>query len=364
MKKKNKDKLKDSFLIISSFLVGGITMLLIARFTPLISSQNTIITKNGTKVYEKTSLASSIEKVYDAVMVVQSYYNSTLKTTGTAFVYKVDDNYGYLLTNEHVITDSNSVKLVTTSNEEVEAKVLGKDEYLDLAVLRIEKKYVKLIATLGKSEDMNLGDTVFAVGTPVSSEYRGSVTSGILSGKDRMVKTNVSSSSNIDWVMRVLQIDASINPGNSGGPILNVNGEVIGICTMKLMDTNIEGMGFAIPIEYALSHISSLENGKEIKWPVIGIGMANINDESSMLKYDINLKTKLTEGVVVLSVNDNAKSALQKGDIITKINDTNIKDMAYLRYELYRHQAGETIEITLERNGHIKTTKLKLASSK
>ena len=210
---------------------------------------------------------------------------------------------------------------------------------------------------------MLLGDAVFTVGSPLGYDYRGSVTSGILSGKDRMVSVEVSSSLNYDWVMRVLQIDASINPGNSGGPLLNVNGEVIGICSLKLVDDEIEGMGFAIPIEYAMSHVKTLEEGKKIKWPVLGISTVNVTETSSLIKNDIKIPKKTTEGVVITSIKDNSSAAntdLKKGDIIIKINKTKIKDTAFLRYELYQYQSGDIIEITYLRNGHEKTTKVTL----
>lgn len=371
MKKKNKtDSFKIVFLIISSFLIGGITMLALIRFTPLIndiigSGNSTIITKDETKVYEKTSLSSSVKKIYDAVVVIQIYTNDTLSGSGTGFIYKVDEKYGYILTNEHVISKSSDIRVVLTTDEEVEAKALGKDEYLDLAVLRIDKKYVKLVANIGSSEEMNLGDTVFTVGSPLGYNYRGSVTSGVLSGKDRMVSIAVTTN-NSDWVMRVLQIDASINPGNSGGPLLNVNGEVIGICSMKLVDDNIEGMGFAIPIEYAMSHVDSLEKGKKIKWPLLGINMVNVSDTSSLAKYDIKIDSKITEGVAIVGIVEGtgaANSDLKKGDIIIKLNDTKVPDIAYLRYELYQYQSGDTIEITYLRNGKERKTKIKLGSA-
>jgi serine protease Do len=362
---------KEVFLIISSFIVGGIVMLGLVSFTPLVksilgSSNNYTITQNGTKVYEKSSLSASVEKIYDAVVLVEGYDNNTLSSTGTGFVYKIDNKYAYILTNEHVISSFNTIKIMNTKDEETEVKVLGKDEYLDLAVLRVDKKYASLVATIGSSEDMSLGDTIFTVGSPLGSTYRGSVTSGVLSGKDRMVSVSVSTSSSNDWVMRVLQIDASINPGNSGGPLLNVNGEVIGICSMKLVDDEIEGMGFAIPIEYAMNHVDSLEKGEEIKWPVLGISMINLTDQANINKYNIKVPDNVTSGIAVVGIKENtsaAKSDLKVGDIITKIDDNNITDISYLRYELYQHKSGDTIEVTYLRNGKEKTTKIKLISS-
>jgi serine protease Do len=259
-----------------------------------------------------------------------------------------------------------SITAIMTTDEEVDAELLGGDEYLDLAVLRIDKKYAKLVATIGSSEDMNLGDTVFTVGSPLGYNYRGSVTSGVLSGKDRMVSVSVSSSSSNDWVMRVLQIDASINPGNSGGPLLNVNGEVIGICSVKLVDDSIEGMGFAIPIEYAMNHVDALEAGKKIKWPVLGISMVDLTDTANLNKYNISVPKKITEGVAIVGIKEGtaaASSDLKVGDIVTKIAGNTVKDKSYLRYELYQHQLGDTIEVTYIRNNKEKTTKIKLTSS-
>lgn len=371
MKKNKKENTKLALIIIFSFVVGGIIMFALLKWTPLISevvgtSNGTVITKNETQVYEKNSLAASVEKIYDAVVTVQGYQNNQLASTGTGFVYKTDNKYGYLLTNQHVVSECDKINLIMSNDEIVEATVLGGDEYLDLAVLRIDKSKVTMVANLGKSENMNLGDTVFTVGSPMGEDYRGSVTSGILSGKDRMVSVNVSNTASNDWVMRVLQIDASINPGNSGGPLLNANGEVIGVCSMKLVDAEIEGMGFAIPIEYAESHIESLEKGKEIEWPLLGISMANVTDAASLYRNGISVDKNITEGVVVVEISQGtgaAKSDLKSGDVITKLNGNKVKDSAYLRYELYQHQAGDTIEVTYIRDGKEKTTKVTLSKS-
>ena len=366
---KDKEKIKMSLLIVFSFVIGSIVSLTLLKYSPLLeefikSNGNTVITKNETQVYEKNSLAASVEKIYDSVAVVEGYQREQLASTGTGFVYKTDNKYGYVLTNQHVIDGMQDIKLIMTNDEIVDATVLGQDEYLDLAVLRIEKSKVIQVANIGNSEKMHLGDTVFTVGSPMGSDYRGSVTAGILSGKDRMVAVNVSNSASNDWVMRVLQIDASINPGNSGGPLLNANGEVIGVCSLKLVQDEIEGMGFAIPIEIAMAHVEELEKGKDIEWPLLGISMANVTDTTILYRNGINLNEKIKQGVVVISAADNTgaqKAGLQKGDVIIKIGNTKVKDSAYLRYELYQHQAGDKIIVTIIRDNKEKEIEVELS---
>lgn len=368
---KKKEDIKLISIIVFSFVIGGIVTFALLKWTPIISevlgtTENTVITQNGTQVYEKNSLAASVEKIYDSVAVVRGYKDTQLASTGTSFVYKTEGKYGYLLTNQHVVDGMNKITVTMSNDEEVEAEILGGDSYLDLAVLRIDKAKVIQVANIGKSETMKLGDTVFTVGAPMGYNYRGSVTSGILSGKDRMVSVSVSNASSNDWVMRVLQIDASINPGNSGGPLLNANGEVIGICSMKLVDDEIEGMGFAIPIEYAMNHVKSLEAGKKIDWPMLGISMANVTDTAILYKSNIRVSDDITEGVVVIEAVEKtgaAKAGLKKGDVITKINNNKVKDTAYLRYELYQHQAGDVIEMTYIRDGKENTVKVTLSKS-
>ena len=360
--KKNDNNFKYFLFLVIAFVAGGIITVSLLKWTHILNNTNTVITKNGTQVYEKSSLAAAVDKIYDAVVVVQGYNNDSLASTGTGFVYKTDDKYGYILTNQHVIEDMQKLVITMSNESQTEATVLGSDEYLDLAVLRIEKSYITQVAQIGSSEDMKLGDTVFTVGNPMGIEYRGSVTSGVLSGKDRMVSVSVSSSGN-DWIMRVLQIDASINPGNSGGPLLNVNGEVIGICSMKLVDSDIEGMGFAIPIEYAMSHAESLENGKKIEWPVLGISMVNVTDTMNLYRNGLNVDKNIKSGIVIADVSSGsgaANAGLKKGDIITKIDDITVKDHAYLRYELYQHQAGDKIKLTIIRDGKEKTVEVTL----
>ena len=357
--------IKTGIFIIGSFIIGAVLTLSIFRFTPIIDSffKTTIVRENGKVILEDGSLADSVEKVYDAVVLIQGTKNGQIASTGTGFFYKVDENRGYVMTNHHVIADMESVKLVLSDDSEIEGKVLGSDEYLDLAVIGVSKKNTKKVAAIGDSTKMRLGDTVFTVGSPLGYNYRGSVTSGRLSGKDRMVSVSVGNSNSNDWVMRVLQTDAAINPGNSGGPLLNSNGEVIGINSMKLVQEEIEGMGFAIPIEYAMSHIDSLEKGEKIEWPVLGINMINVS-ENQMYRDSYKIDKSITYGVIVVKTVEGtgaAKSDLKEGDVITAINGEKVESSAYLRYELYKYKVGEEIEITYNRDGKEHKTKVKLS---
>ena len=258
---------KEVFLIISSFLLGGLVMFGFIKFTPFFLPTPKCYTPQKTVIVEKNSLSTTINKVKDAVVLIQGYENGSQETTGSGFIYKTDNKYGYILTNEHIIAKSDSIKVILSTDEKINGTLLGKDKYLDLAVLRIDKKYVSQIAVLGHSEDAQVGDMIFALGSPMGYDYRNSVTSGIISGKDRLV--SLASEEAGSWKMQVIQIDASLNPGSSGGPLLNINGDVIGICAMKLIDEDIEGMAFAIPVEYAINHMESLEKGENIKWKLM-----------------------------------------------------------------------------------------------
>ena len=266
-KSKKNSNIKTVLFVILGAVLGVIISFVLIKYTKLseMLELTKTITKNGKTIVEKTSISDSVEKAKDAVVMISSYKGDTEASTGTGFVYKTDNKYGYIMTNQHVIENSDKVILVMSDDREVEGKILGGDEYLDLAIIRINKSDVKGVAIIGDSSTSNVGDTVFTIGSPMGYEYRGTATSGILSGKNRMVSVSVSNSNTEDYVMKVLQTDAAINPGNSGGPLLNINGEVIGINSMKLVQEEIEGMGFAIPIEYAMSHVDSLEKGDSIK---------------------------------------------------------------------------------------------------
>lgn len=314
---------------------------------------------------DETGIATSVGKIYDATVTIQNTQNGKVTSSGSGFVYKKTDDDAYILTNHHVVDGANKLLITLSNDDQVEGEVLGSDEYLDLAVVRISAEKVTLVATIGDSEKMNLGDTVFTVGTPIDYEYRGTVTKGSLSGKNRLVTVSVSSTS--DWVMNVLQIDAAINPGNSGGPLLNVQGEVVGINSLKLVEDEIEGMGFAIPIEYAMKYVDELESGKSIERPFIGISMLNVSDSYRVYQYGIRLDPEIEEGVVVVDVSDGSsaeEAGLRKGDVITAIEGKEVSNAANLKYLLYQYEVGETVAITYIRNGEQETVNITLAKLK
>lgn len=310
---------------------------------------------------DETGISTSVGKIYDATVTIQNYQNGRLVSSGSGFIYKKEGEYAYVLTNHHVIEDTTKLLITLSSDDQVEGEVLGSDKYLDLAVVKMSSELVTQTATIGSSENSNVGDTVFTVGTPIGYEYRGSVTKGTLSGKNRMVTVSVNSTS--DWIMNVLQVDAAINPGNSGGPLLNANGEVIGINSLKLVEDKIEGMGFAIPIEYAMKYVEKLEKGQELERPFIGVTMLNVSDSYRVYQYGLRIDPEIEEGVVITSVSTGSgaeKAGLKKGDVIISIDGKEVSNAAYMKYLLYQHEVGDTIEMTYIRDKKQKTVEVTL----
>ena len=364
-----------------AIIVGIIVLLLVAigdivvNYVPL----KEIFSKNVKYVTEKevtvtdTGIRDAVSKLYNASVIVEvGSTKDKLSGWGSGFVYKKDSKYGYIFTNHHVVEGAKYIKIVLADESEVEGELVGSDEYADVAVVKIPADKVIAVAEIGKSEDVLVGDTIFAIGTPVSLEYSFTVTRGILSGKNRMVEMTSSSkgssifqTSGDSWYMNLLQIDASINSGNSGGPLANSNGQVIGITNSKLSSstmngTSIENIGFAIPIEDALAVAEYLESNGKVTRPVLGVTMTSVEGA----EYNgVNISDKITSGAVVTDVSsgstaDDAK--LKKGDVIIKLDDYNIKDYKYLKYYLYRYRVGDKVKLTYIRDGKEKTVEVTL----
>ena len=322
------------FLVLLLSLNLGITLMLLKENTGLVSETITKLEKDVTVTDE--GIADAVEKIYDAVVVVENYANNKLYSTGTGFVYKVQDGKAYVMTNYHVIDGHSKIDLVFSSKKTVTAEYIGGDEYSDIAILSVNEDDIISVSILGSSEDLRVGDTTFAVGAPLdSSIYSWTVTRGILSGKNRVVEVE-------NYVMEVLQTDTAINSGNSGGPLCNSNGEVIGVTNMKIASSQVEGMGFAIPIEVAIEYAEQYISGEVIKRPYLGVSMY---ERTNM--YDSKID------IYVQSVEKNSpaeKAGLKSGDIIIAINDIEVSSVAYLKYELYKYNIGEVITIKVKRN--------------
>ena len=349
--------------IIASLLIGVIGTILV--YNNKFGKIREVVEKEVKEVSitESDTIKPAIDKIYDAVVLVETYKGNRLVSTGTGFVYKKDDKVGYIITNHHVIEGGNKIKVVNIDGQSVDAVILGSDVYADLAVLSIEKDAVLQVAELGSSTDLELGDTLFTVGSPVGKEYMGTVTKGILSGKNRTVTVSLT---NGDFMMEVLQTDAAINPGNSGGPLVNINGQVVGVNSLKLVQDEIEGMGFAIPIELAMTSVEHLEKGEEIKRPMLGVELSDVTNTYGLYLNDIYLDTEFKNGVVIVSVVQNTPAAaakLKKGDVILEVNGTKINDVGHFRFILYKYSVGDTIKVKYYREGKIQEVNVLLDKS-
>ncbi len=269
-------------------------------------------------------------------------------SSGSGFVITQD---GYIVTNYHVVKGATSVKVTLYDGATYDAAVIGGDSDYDVAVLKIDATGLSPV-TLGNSEDVNVGDTVLAIGNPLG-ELTFSMSQGIVSCCDRAI--------NVDGTpFNMIQVDASINPGNSGGPLMNLYGEVVGIVSAKYSsysDTTVEGLGFAIPIGDVQAIITDImENGQITNKPSFGITAGTMTQQMAA-QYQIDQ----TSGAFVYSVNKGGageKAGLKMGDVITRIDSTDITSMEDLTAAKKGHKAGDTVTVTYYRDGQTQTTEL------
>ena len=332
-----------------------------------------VIEETVTKVEKEVTvtdvgIADAVEKVYDSVVVINTYKDGRVYSGGSGFIYKVDGEESYIITNHHVVSGGEEYKIIYTDTKEAEAKLLGSDEYADIAVLKVKTKENYKEVEIGKSDEMRVGDTAFTVGAPLDNTYSWTVTRGILSGKDRLVEVSLQQGNQSDYIMNVMQTDSAVNSGNSGGPLCNSNGEVVGVINAKISSTGVEGIGFAIPIEIGLEKAERIISGDKSTYPYLGISMLNVSSAISYPQYNkmIN-ESKQTEGVIVLDVEKESaaeKSGIKINDIIIGINNEKIENIAYLRYELYKYRVGDTIKVKVIREGEEKIIDVKLSDNK
>ncbi|ASE59133.1 S1C family serine protease [Staphylococcus saprophyticus] len=277
---------------------------------------------------------------------------------GSGVIYQKNNGSAYIVTNNHVIDGASEIKVQLHNSKQVDAKLIGKDALTDMAVLKINDSKGTKAIDFANSSKVKTGDSVFAMGNPLGLEFANSVTSGIISASERTIDTQTSAGSN---KVNVLQTDAAINPGNSGGALVDINGNLVGINSMKIASEQVEGIGFAIPSNEVKVTIKELvENGK-IERPSIGIGLLNVSEIPE--QYKDQLKTSRKDGLYIAKVEGN--NGLKEGDIITQIDDKKVKEDTDVRSYLYANKKpGDTVNLTVERNGKEQNIKVTLKEQK
>ncbi|WP_407312935.1 S1C family serine protease [Desulfosporosinus sp. SB140] len=350
-------------LCIMSAVIGGLTAVAVV---PSINSAYTVspvkTTSSITQVSTSSQTDSPVSQIAKAVgpAVVgvsnfqsgQSFFGNSgnLQEAGSGSGFIIDAQKGYIVTNNHVIDGAQKITVSLSDGRNLVAKVIGADPNTDLAVLQISDTKNLTAVQLGDSSKLEVGESVVAIGNPGGDEFARSVTTGVVSATNRALNIQGEASFNL------IQTDAAINPGNSGGPLVNYQGQVIGINSAKYAESGFEGMGFSIPISDALPTIQQLIKSGVATHPAL---LVSTNDQYLSYAQDNNLPL----GAYISSVTPNGpadKAGIQKGDVITKINDVQIQSSTDLVRELYKNTVGSKISITYVRDGKTKTVQATL----
>ena len=343
-------------LLIVALGMNGYLFLRIQQLEDQLSAHPT---SDGTKVIGTVHDVSSettevVANVSDSIVTIEVYAGGQAYSTGSGVVYQKEDNTLYIVTNHHVISGGDTINVLFANGESVTANLLGSDEYTDLAVLESEVSFEVEPIAIGDSSLLDVGETVIAIGSPLGSNYSGTTTQGIVSGLDRVVSVDLNDDGVDDWDMNVIQTDAAINPGNSGGALINMSGELVGITSMKISN-GAEGIGFAIPISDAMKNIEQLKENGQIERPVLGIQGIAMESISSYARYYNHIDSSSTEGVYVYTVQNGSaawKGGLESGDIMIRFDGQDITTYKSFLNLLYAHNPGDTVVITVERDGH------------
>ena len=339
------------------------------------TTKTSTATKGGTEI---TKVVAEVKNAVVSVINKQSTSRNNLYGTqqtggelataseGSGVIYKNENGYAYIVTNYHVIAKSQELEVLLADGTREKAELVGSDQWTDLAVIRIANTNVTTVAEFANSDDVQVGQTAIAIGSPLGSEFATSVTQGIVSATNRAVATDVDGDGQEDWVVTAIQTDAAINPGNSGGALINSAGQVIGINSMKISKSSVEGMGFAIPSNEVVSIIKQLEENGKITRPALGISMVNLTSVNTRVIQQMNLPADVKSGVVIAEVDSkgSAKAAgLQAYDVIVEMDGQKIEGIQNLRKVLYSHKVGDKMEVTYYRNGQKQTTTISLTET-
>lgn len=404
-KRKNKKGSKVGYFLsaLSGVVVGVLLMWLllpslVSQMPSNSSSSTKTSTSNDNKISQNstvvtTDVTSAVEKASDAVVGISNYQTSQNSyggfwfgqdyndqqtadeedklqeaSTGSGVIYKIEGNKAYIITNHHVVDGAEKLDITLADGTKKEAKLVGSDIWTDLAVVTVDAKDIKTAITFGDSDVLKQGETVIAIGNPLGLDFYGSVTVGVISGTDRSVPVDLDEDGTEDWESEVLQTDAAINGGNSGGALVNVNGELIGINSMKIADAQVEGLGFAIPINTVIPVIEQLEQNGQVKRPSMGISLMDLTEIPSFYQAQtLVLPEGITTGVVVAEVvkgSAAAEAGMQQYDVIVEMDGQPIENSIDLRQHLYtKTQIGDTLDVKVYRAGKEMKLNLKLKES-
>ncbi|TLS38277.1 S1C family serine protease [Pseudalkalibacillus caeni] len=318
-----------------------------------------------------TDVTKAVDKVDDAIVSVsnlqQSNFGDVGKVgSGSGVIYKKENGKAFIVTNNHVVEGAAELEVTLKNEEKVKAKLLGTDPLMDLAVLQIDGSNVEATVEFGNSDQLKAGEPAIALGNPLGF-LEGSVTQGIISNPKRTIPTDIDQNGQPDWEAEVIQTDASINPGNSGGALINIAGQLIGINSSKIAQTNVEGIGFAIPVNVAAPIIEQLETTGKVERPYLGIRPYSLSEvPEAQRSAALHLPEDVDGGVVIMGTSPGtpaAEAGLQDKDVIVALNGKGIKDAAELRKFLYTDvKVGDKIKVKYYRDGQVKETTLTLSS--
>jgi serine protease Do len=279
--------------------------------------------------------------------------------SGSGVIFQKSGDSAYIITNNHVVEGAEKLEISLYGGQKTTAEVIGTDALTDLAVLKIPAKYVTSTAEFGDSSALRPGDQVLAIGNPLGLDLSRTVTEGIVSATNRSIAVSTSAG---DWETNVIQTDAAINPGNSGGALINTSGQVVGINSLKISETGVEGLGFAIPSNDLLPIVNQLIKNGKVERPYLGVGLADLTEVPQM--YWNNLPSNVTKGVMITSVDSKssaAKAGFQQKDVVVSMNGTEINTPNDLRKFLYtKVTIGDTVKFGVYRNGKLTNISVKL----
>ena len=339
------------------------------------SKTGTNISQTATEV--TTDVTGAVEKVSSAVVgitniqeVSSNFWRQGPSSeqevgSGSGVIYKVDGDRAFIVTNHHVVEGAKQIEVTLDDGSKAEAQLIGSDMWTDLAVISISSEGIKTVAQFGDSEVLKQGETVIAIGNPLGLDFYGTVTTGVISGKDRSVPVDLNEDGVEDWSTDVLQTDAAINAGNSGGALVNIAGDLVGINSMKIAESSVEGLGFAIPINSAIPVIEELEQSGEVKRPTMGISLVDLSEVPAYYQQQtLQLPQEVTSGVVISQVVRGSaaeKAGLKQYDVIVEMDGEKIENAIDLRKHLYNEkEIGDTLQIKVYRQGQLVEAQLEL----